>query len=178
MLPALMFPASQIENFGFVNAFLNDKGHDVKYKNSIYLLFEPEAFDVHFKKFVETQYKHPLFLEDYDVGYKQVVIVYRFPEKYLQEYRYFIKGRYSKFSKKYIEAFFPMTSKQYKDGQFKQVATVFSGIFKKEEWLKKYWEEKLGLDPDLKLLPEEYWSVPDADQETLRVDNLTILNKN
>lgn len=166
LLPALGVTKETWDKFGFVNCYLSDKGHDVFYKNALHILLEPE-FNEEFKLFVEEQSKRDVFLEDYDCGPGQVIIVYRFPPEYLKEYKNFIKGKYSKFSKKYVSSFFPMTKKEYKNGNSRTVSTVFAGIFNKESWLKEYWEKKLEVD----ILPDEYWSIPDESKEIFRYDN-------
>lgn len=156
-------PKEAWDKFGFVNCYIGDKGHEVEYKNALYILLEPE-FSEDLENFIKEQAKRDIFLEDYDCGDHQVVLVYRFPGEYLKEYENFKQGRYSKFSKKYISAHFPMTRKEIKNGTSKTVSTVFAGIFNKEQWLKEYWEKKLGVD----ILPDEYWSKPSKEKEILR----------
>lgn len=163
LLPALMIDKTILDKYGFVNCYWSDNKHDVEYKNALYILLEPK-FDEDFKSFIEEQSKKAEFLEDYDVGREQVMLVYKFPEQYNKEYKYFKLGQYSKFSKGYVTKFFPMTKKEYKDGKNKVISTVFSGIFNKEQWLKEYWEKKL----DVSILPNEYWSIPDPKIETFR----------
>lgn len=165
LLPALGVSKETWERYGFVNCYIEDNGHDIRYKNSLYVLLEPE-FDEDLRLFIDEQSKRDIFLEDYDCGDHQVVLVYRFPVEYDKEYKHFKEGKYSKFSKKYISEYFPMTRKEYKNGKSRTVSTVFAGIFNKEAWLKEYWEKKLGVD----VLPNEYWSKPDESKEVLRYD--------
>lgn len=163
LLPAMKMDKKVLDKYGFVNCYWGDKGHDVEYKFALYILVEP-SLDSDFKAFVEAESKKEEFLEDYDVGENQVMLVYKFPKQYEKEYKYFKVGEYSKFSKKYVEGCFPMTKKENKDGKTRTISSVFSGIFNKEEWLKEYWERKLGVD----ILPDEYWSVPDEKKEIFR----------
>lgn len=163
LLPALGINKDVLNKFGFVNAYIDDAKCEPKYKNSLFLLLEPETSS-EFHDFLQEQYEHPNFLCDYDVGKNQVILVYRFPVEYTTEYNNFKKGLYSKFSKRYVSQFFPMTKTEKKDGVTKKVSSVFSGIFNREEWLKKYWEEKLNVD----ILPDEYWSIPEDKKEIFR----------
>lgn len=166
LLPALGLPKDTLNKFGFVNAYMDDKGIRERYKNSLFILLEPAEFDSDFHEFVLEQQKNPNFLVDYDVGKNQVMLVYRFPTDYTNEYNNFKKGKYSKFSKKYVSSFFPMTRTEKKNGKSQKVSTVFSGIFNKEEWLKEYWEQKLNVD----MLPNEYWSIPQENKEVFRYE--------
>lgn len=163
LLPAIGIAKEIWDRLGFVNCYIGDDKHDIVYKNALYILLEP-SFDEDLERFIKEQATRDIFLEDYDVGDHQIVLVYRFPPEYVKDYNHFKKGEYSKFSKKYINEHFPMTKKEYRDGKSRNVSTVFAGIFNKESWLKKYWEDKLGTD----ILPDEYWSIPDDKKEVLR----------
>lgn len=164
LLPAMKLDKAILEKYGFVNCYWGDKGHDIEYKNALYILLEPASFDAELAEFVGSQKLNTDFLEDYDVGENQIMLVYKFPKQYEKEYKYFKTGEYSKFSKTYVNGCFPMTKQEYKDGRSRTISTVFSGIFNKEEWLREYWEKKLGVD----ILPNEYWSVPDENKEVFR----------
>lgn len=168
LLPALSLCREELEQYGFVNAYLGDHQHDLTYKQAIYILLQPEKLDSGFHQFVNRQYAHPLFLDDYDVARGQVMLVYRFPTRYLKEYSFFIKGKYSRFSKKYVQNYFPMTTEELREGKVVTLTTIFAGIFNREPWLRRHWEERLGLDPALRLLPDEYWSVPMDQEEIFR----------
>lgn len=163
LLPALKITKETWMKHGFINAFIDDKEHDIRYKNALYVLLEPhDIYDT--QSFINEQYNsNPLLLEDYNIDKTKIVLVYRFPDTYINEYRQFKQGRYSKFSKKYIELF-PMTKKEVREGKSITVSSVFAGIFKKEQWLADYWSKKL----DIEILPNEFWSKPDIKEETLR----------
>lgn len=165
LLPCLGLDKNILDKFGFVNAYIGDKGWVVDYakSNPVYLLFEHEL-DEEFDDFINELSKNKLYIDDYDAGFKQVMVVFRFPTEWKKEYKLFKVGKYSEFNRKYVDEFFPMTRKEVKEGVVKTVATVFSGIFNKEEWLKEYWERKLGTE----ILPSEYWSIPEDKKEVFR----------
>lgn len=155
LLPALKLDRAMLTKHGFVNCYIGDAAHDVEYENALFVLLEPKL-GTEFNTFLRSQYDSTMYLEDYDVGGGQVMVVYKFP--YPKEMEHFKKGEYSKFDKDYVNKFFPKTSSKSKR------SSVFSGIFNKEKWLKEYWEQRLDVDN----LPNEYWSIPNTQKEVFR----------
>lgn len=171
LLPGIGLKRQNILKYGFLSAYLDDKHHEVHYKNSLYLLYKPEQIN-EFQKFLELEYKRtPLLVEDYDYPGGYVVTVYKFPEEFMTEYELFLKGKYSKFRKKFV-SLFPVKVEVFdeKTGTYKDKFSLQHHIFNKTAAIRKYWEEFLGYKEGE--LPEglEYWSIPDIEKETLNIN--------
>jgi len=152
--------------YGFINAFVDDKDHDPHYEDCVYVLFKPPSL-VEFEFFVESEkIRTHLFIEDYDYPNGYVVMVYKFPSKYMEDYRKFLVGKYSKFSKVYKDLFptekSGLTSKNipYKEPSF------YAHIFNKSDKMRDYWENRLGVELDA---DSEYWSSPTLSRETINI---------
>lgn len=173
LLPGIGLKRQSLLKQGFVSAYIDDATHDVHYENAVYLLYKPAQIE-EFQTFLQAEYKRtPLLVEDYDYPGGYVVTVYKFPEDFLREYDLFLRGKYSKFRKKYIDLF-PTRVEVY-DSKTNSVKDKFSlqyHIFNRTNALRKFWEEKLGYEDNG--LPEdlEYWSIPDVKKETLNINEL------
>ncbi len=158
--PMLNINESYLSRFGYVSAYLKDTDHEPEYENAIYLLFRPEDLSL-FEKFVQAEKRRVgnLFLEDYDCGYGYVVMVYRIPDQYMNDYKLFLQGKYSKFSRELIEIFPETVTRKDEWGYDKVDNSLYFHIFNRSKAMRNYWEEKLGteLEPDA-----EYWSIPDT----------------
>jgi len=160
MLPAIGLQRKDILSYGFMEAYLDDVNHEPHYDASLYLLFKPEEMDA-FQVFLEKEYKRTkLLIEDYDYAGGYVVIVYKIPEEYMKEFEMFLKGKYSKFRKKYM-LLFPKTVKiENEDGKSVTEMSLAYHIFDKTQSIRDYWEEKVGIVLDEEA---EMWSKPDID---------------
>lgn len=176
LLPGVGLKRQALLKHGFISAYIDDQTHDVHYENSVYLLYKPSQIE-EFQAFIEGEQKRtPLFVEDYDYPNGYVVTVYKFPTEFIKEYRLFLEGKYSKFSKKYIDLF-PTRVEVYdkKTGGTKDKYSLQYHIFKRTSSLRKFWEEQLGYGPHGdEDLPEdlEYWTIPDPKKETLNINEL------
>lgn len=173
LLPGVGLKRQNLLRHGFISAYIDDKNHDVHYDTSIYLLYKPEQIS-EFQKFMTSEYKRtPLLVEDYDYPGGYVVTVYKFPSEFLSEYELFLQGKYSKFSKKYIDLF-PSRIEVYDpiDNLNKEKYSLQYHVFGRTAAIRKYWEEVLGYKPGE--LPDdlEYWSIPEKEKETLDINAL------
>ncbi len=157
-----------LEDYGFINAYIDDKHHEPHYTEALYLLFQPKDIN-ELNIFLEIEKERTnLYVEDYDYSGGYVVVVYKFPKEYEKEYRLFLQGKYSKFSKKYKELY-PMERKgtTARGIPFTE-PTLHNHVFNRTESMKQHWEERLNVELTGDM---EYWSIPDITEETLNIEN-------
>lgn len=168
LLRGLNLFKEELMKYGFVNAFLDDVSHEHHYENSVYLLFKPEDLSA-FEWLVESEkLRTHLLVDEYDYPGGYIVLVYKFPAEFMDEYRLFLDGKYSKFREKYI-SLFPMEKKvPNKRGIPVAQPSFYHHVFKRTDTMREYWENKL----DATLTEDsEYWSIPSVEQETLNIKN-------
>lgn len=154
--------------YGFVNAFLDDSDHEHHYQDSLYLLFKPEEMS-EFEWFVENEkVRTHLFIEEYDYPKGYIVLVYKFPAEYMQEYRAFKKGKYSKFGSKYKDLFPTIKEGTTKRGIPFKTPSFYQHIFSRSKKMREYWEGLLDVELDAN---SELWNIPDSQVETLNIKN-------
>lgn len=168
LLRGLDLLKTDLTPYGFINAFLDDTDHEPHYEGCVYLLFKPKDL-TELEFFVEAQkLSENEIVEEYDHPRGYVVIVYKFPDKYLEDYRLFLQGKYSKFSDDY-KGLFPMEKSGLSSKKIPtKDPTFFDLIFNRREKMRDFWEERLDvtLDPD-----SEYWSSPTLANETINIKN-------
>lgn len=168
LLPGIGLNISDIKEYGFVNAYISDKNRE-HYPNCVYVLFKPNDPTIFTLYFISTEYKRThLLIDDYDYARGYIVLVYQFPEEYEQEYRSFLKGKYSQFRRKYKDLFPQEIHSEDEVGPFTQ-PSFFHHVFNKTRMLEEYWVKRIGEKPDKE---GEYWSIPDLDDETLDINKL------
>lgn len=158
----------ELMQYGFINAFLDDATHEHHYENSIYLLFQPPDLGI-FEWFVQGEkIRTHLLMEEYDYPKGFVVLVYKFPAEYMDDYRLFLKGKYSSFSDKY-KSLFPMEKKGTTNkGLPYTEPSFFSHIFTKSKEMREFWERRVGQELEEK---SDVWSIPNIVKETLNIKN-------
>lgn len=134
-----------------------------QYDDKIFLVLENTGSEA-CKKDLEFLTYNTEYLFQYDVDDKTIVMVFTVPVVFALDYRYFIEGRYSKFSdmyKKTIVQFHRIT---------KQDNIYY--VLKKDPAYKKELEVKLDVKiPD----DQDLMSKPDMDEETfVNVDTINI----
>jgi hypothetical protein len=162
LLPGIGFQRRQLLKYGFIAAYIDDKNHEPHYEDAVYLLFRPADMDS-FQVFLDERYEKGVgVIEDYDYGKGYVVVVYKFPQEYAEEYKLFLEGKYSKFREKYKNLFPTKIEVLEDDGSRRMQFSLPFLIFSKAKSLKEFWEEKIGteLEEDA-----EYWMVPDLDSK-------------
>jgi hypothetical protein len=148
------------EEFGLINSYLKDKAREDLEGNLLFALFKPIDFD-YFELFLEQQSNLEHFLEDYDYKNGYVVIAYKIPEEYKEDFELFKHGKYSKFSdllkncyQKEVVAF------------LKPIPTFQWDVFNKSKKLRKELEEFLETTFEKGM---ELWSKPDEQKELLNI---------
>lgn len=166
LLRGLSLFKAELKQYGFINAFLDDKDHEHHYANSVYLLFQPHDLGT-FEWFVESEkMRTHLFLEEYDYPKGYIILVYKFPADYMEDYRLFLRGKYSEFTEKYKELFPKENEGKTSKGLPFKEPSFYVHVFSKSNDLRKFWEDKLdvNLEPNV-----EVWEVPSIERETLNI---------
>lgn len=156
---------------GFKEAYLKDvEKTDIEYENPVYLLFKPESPTI-FQAWLDVQYETSNkftntvdIIEDYDYKDGYVVVVYQFPKEFEGDYKKFLEGKYSKFSKKFKETYPKLVKIKTSDGRQMDEISVQFRITHRTMDLKEMLEEKLGVEFES---TQEFFSKPDMGRETL-----------
>lgn len=172
MVPTLKVPKDALKSNGFINAYIKDARREDHYEGCIYLLFKPENLDK-FREFLDAEYERTKnVIEDYDYEDGYVVVVYQLNDKYVKDFNLVREGRYSKTSTEF-QKLFPRTVKIVKDGYAKDEISLQYRIFKKNEELINFWEEKLGIDLAQVVGDDfEVWEGWDEQKEILNLDKI------
>lgn len=170
LLPALGLDRDKLNLNNFMNAYYGDYEHEVEYKESLYLLFKDvdnEKFE-DLIRYIEVRHK---INEVYDVGDNYTIIVVKFPTQFIKEFNHFKDGKFSKFSKTYINSFFPFKKPKEWDSNgkvIKEEYTLFHHIFNKTDWLKDWWTKRLGYEDMKEFELDEWWNKPHDKEEVFR----------
>lgn len=168
MVPTLSINRDSLKDNEFINAYILDGKRDVQYENSVYLLFCPKKLD-QFKEFLDGEYERTAaIIDDYDYEDGFVVLVYELNKNFKKDFGLIKLGKYSKTSKEF-QSMFPKVIKIKKNGLHKDEISLQYRIFNKTEDLRKYWEEKLGVDFDDSM---EVWQGFIEENETLEIDKI------
>lgn len=168
MVPTLGINKELLLNNGFINGYSRDGNRDVQYESSIYLLFKPTDLDK-FKDFLDGEYERTKsVIDDYDYEDGYVVIVYELDQKFKKDFSLVKEGLYSKTSTEF-QSKFPKIVKIKRNGLSKDEISLQYRVFNKTEDLRKYWEEKLGMEFEEDW---EVWDGFDLDKETLLIDKI------
>lgn len=173
LLPALELDKNKLLLNNFINAYCGDNEHEVKYENCLYLLFK-NVDNENFEELIQHIEQKNKIIEVYDINGGYTVIVVKFPINYNNEFKNFKDGKFSKFSKSYINSFFPFkkpTEWDSKGKVKKEEYTLFYHIFNKTQWLKDWWAKRLGYEDMKEFELEEWWNVPHDKEEVLRYKN-------
>jgi len=145
------------------NTFINVKS----YLECIGLLFKISD-DINFIRYCNNLEEHPLFKECICTK-NHMLFVFHFPEQFLNEYKYFKLGRYSRFShdaKKKIVKFF---SHNY---QYPELVQELVHILYKNRSRKERLEKELGI---ILTDEDELTSIIDEEEETFKSENYEYL---
>ena len=113
LLPSLGIKNETWFKLGFINAFLSDINREEKENkedNYLYLLFKPTDIQkVELNRKIQLleqgDEQQKFYVDDYDYPGGYVVLVVKFPQKFKKDYKRFLKGKYSYFSKEYQDVF-------------------------------------------------------------------------
>lgn len=145
-----------IKKYGFVQAYMKDVEHVPTTKYPVYVLFRPPNM-VEFGEFIEEEKQLDLIEDVYDYPNGYVVVVYRFPEIYYNDYNLIVDGKYSETSDTF-KSLFPATSLGS--------PSLYHLIFNKHKNLKAEIENEINT-----IIPDdaELWHYPDMSKETLDI---------
>lgn len=168
MVPTLGIDRDKLKKNGFINGYSQDGHRDVQYSNSVYLLFQPKDLP-RFRTFLDDEYERTKsVIDDYDYEDGFVVVVYQLNEEFKRDFGFIKKGMYSKTSPNFQKQF-PKVVKIKREGLLVSEISLQYRIFNKTEDLKKYWEDKLGVDFDEEW---EVWNGFELDKETLDMEKI------
>jgi hypothetical protein len=168
IMPTLKIGRERLLGNGYINGYIKDEERDVQYQNAVYALFKPKKMDA-FRSFLDEEYARTnQIIDDYDYPEGFVVLVYNLDEKFKSDFLLVKEGLYSKTSKEF-QAQFPKIVKLFKNGLHKDEISLQYRVFNKTEDLKKYWEEKLGVEFDDTM---EVWDGFNIDKESLNLNKI------
>lgn len=168
IVPSLKIGRDRLQDNGFVNAYVKDAKREVQYENAVYLLFRPEDLD-RFKEFLDDEYERTKsIIDDYDYEGGFVVLVYELNPKFKKDFHLIKSGKYSKTSKEF-QALFPKIIKIRKGVLSRDEVSLQYRVFNKTEDLRKYWEDKIGIEFDEEM---EVWQGFIEEDEVLFIDKL------
>ena len=169
LVPCLGLNVEYLRTYGFINGYLNDK-EGYLYPNAVYLLFQPDNMG-HFQGFLGKEYDRAgtLIIDEYDYAGGYVVLVYKIPEHFGNDYKHFLKGRYSKFSKRFV-GMLPQEKSDIDAGGIPFTETSLQvRICTKSKALREYRERQLDvvIEDDMEL-----WDKPSMIKETLNIQKI------
>lgn len=145
------------ENYGFINSYLRDKAREDLTGNLLFVLFRPQDFE-YFEMFISEQsLDNDNYLEDYDYSNGYVVMVYRIPEKFKEDFEKFKEGKYSKLSSLIKNCY----EKEIKTFLIPEESFQWS-VFNKSSKLRKTLEEFLDCQFTKDM---ELWQLPDIENK-------------
>ena len=168
IVPTLSIDKEKLADNGYINGYIKDGRKEIQYDKSIYLLFKPKNLSK-FKVFLDEEYERTKsIVDDYDYEDGYVVVVYKLNEKLDDDIELIKQGKYSQTSPAF-QGIFPKIVKITKHGLRKDEVSLQYRIFNKTEDLRKYWEDKLGVDFDEDM---EVWSGFIDENEIMDLDKL------
>jgi len=168
IVPTLKIGRDKLQHHNYINGYIDDVKTDTVYNDCVYLLFKPNDIGL-FRDFLQEEYESVRsVVEDYDYEDGYVVIVYQLDGKFKRDIELVKQGKYSKTSAAFQEVF-PKVVKMKRNGYFKDEVSLQHRVFNKTDDLRKYWEEKLGVDFDESM---EVWSGFILENEILDIEKL------
>lgn len=168
IVPTFKISKEKLKTNGFINGYIKDISREVQYENAVYVLFRPSNMDI-FKDFLNGEYERSKsIIDDYDYEDGFVVLVYEMNPKFKRDFDLVRKGKYSKTSAEF-QALFPKTVKIIRSGLSREELSLQYRVFNKTEDLRKYWEEKIGIELDDSM---EYWQGFIEENESLDINKL------
>jgi len=152
MLPLFGFTKNYYSPF-LINAYLGDNDTGGIAPEQILILLSNHRMDLRYVRIEDTIKSLAEYVDYYDVlDSRMTLFVLNIPDEYINEYHYFVQGKYSKFSEaaqvKIVKGRSPDSSMPY--------------IFKKDPVLKNYWETKLNSELEKQA---EVWPILTPDEE-------------
>ena len=168
MVPTLGFAKDSLKQNGFINGYAINNLNDLKYENSIYLLFYPENLDL-FKKFLDNEYERTeQIIEDFNCDNNHIVVIYSLDSEYKKDFNLVYKGKYSKTSDEF-KNLFPQTVEINHLNFVKKEKSLQYRVFNRTQDLIDYWEDKLNVTFEEN---QEVWQIFNKEKETLNIKKL------
>jgi hypothetical protein len=168
IVPTFKIDREKLKSHGFINGYIKDETAKVDYENCAYILLRPKDM-MQFKTFLDDEYERTkAIIDDYDYEGGFVVLVYEMNSKFKKDFDLVKEGLYSKTSKAFQEIF-PKIARVNIKGSVREEVSLQRRIFEKTEDLRKYWEEKIGVDFDDEM---EVWEGFIWERETLNINKI------
>lgn len=163
IVPTLGINRDILKDNNFINGYKKNEITDHQFENCVYLLFKPENL-LKFGEFcTNIVYKNNLFVDEFDLINGHVVLIFKMPKEYSEDFELIYKGQYSKTSEKFKDVF-PKVLKIIVNGLHRDELSLQVRIFKKTTDLKKIWEDLTGENFNSEM---EVWPIWDINKETL-----------
>lgn len=179
LYPILKLTEEDEAKMGFINSFLEDPNRIYPDNGTtrLFVLFKPckNALD-YFQKKVEEFDSQGLLEDEYDYPNGHVVLVFKLPSKYNNDYRIFKESKFSKYSDEF-KKLFPDKKITYKNTVKHESYSLQFHVFNKTPGIRKFMEEKTGVSFDSFDKDMEFWNICDMEIETLKIENY-IKNEN
>lgn len=171
LLPAFGTTTDRLVKLGIRDTYLRDTHREYDAEHLLFLLFKPLNLEL-LNQWIDEMDERGLVMDEYDYEEGYVVVVLRFPEKFVEDYVRVMKGKYSKCSREY-KKMFPRTIKVRDGGKEINTTTLQVLVFERDKSLKKDMSESFGI-PMNKLEEElgpdyECWPIVNMDKETLNI---------
>lgn len=167
MLPTIFPNNSLVSTEYFVNAFIDDTQFKHQLSGVIFILFKTDPKGYKWQMLAQKLRSKTEYVLEYFCGMQDgkylIMMVFKIPEKYTNEYQCFINGQYSKFSENYKKLF---PRHVYDERAQPKESTIWQVLYKVEE-LKKSMENYFDVD----FAPEdELWGEPEPKFEVYRYE--------
>lgn len=168
ILPCFGVQLEEYRKLGFINSFLSDVNDPHIYNDNIpiYLLFKPSIKQLpllqeKIDQLEEQDENKNIILNDYDYDGNFVIIVLKLPERFKNDFKLFLEGKYSHLSKE-IQKYYPVEVATTLDEDFIPGKSLQWLACNRSSKLKTWVEKKYGLDLKDSL---EYWSKPGSEEK-------------
>lgn len=180
LLPSLGISLETLFKLGFINCYLRDKNREKINEKDVplYLLFKPDEKQVHaltetIERFEEQEDLQNFYLDDYDYEGGYIVIVLKFPQRFIKDYNRFLEGKYSHFSQGFCKSYSRNVQVTFlnEKGEIEAITgdSLAWMVVNKDEKIKKYQEKKYDISLDE---ADEYYSIYKIERETLDIDKI------
>ncbi len=156
--PLIKLNNIELNNNGFLNAYVGVYSQEGEnWGNNLYLVFDIKQISIPFReKLMELENYASMDLEGSEIICKFNLDDYAINNIMIP----FIHGKYSKICKSYVDANFP---KKKLDNVTKKLVTSNNWkVFYKDPSLRKYWEDRIGVEFTEDM---EVWSRPEKEDE-------------
>lgn len=151
---------------GFIDSFLKDQSAGIYHENSIILAFRPNNA-LEFREFLRNEtsrIKSIIHHYSYEGGIE--MLVYKLNPKFSADFSLIRQGRYSKTSAAFQNLFSKCVTIKDVFGGNKEAISLQYRVFNKTPDLKKFWEDKIGVEFSE---DQELWPILSFEKETFHI---------